>query len=104
MNPCPKILPWRSKPYRKFIESKSCLMLGYGNCRGDIVCHHEGDRDSGMATKASDSYGVPLCAHHHNKREPQGFKTFWTDHKKGDLVNWMRRQQLKLLSEFLGGK
>jgi len=87
-NPYAKPKKWRSKKYREFISERPCLYCGQP---GPNDPHHFGP-DSGMATKASDTYLVPLCRPCHIRCHAG--KYLW-----GSIE--LRSAQLELMAEFL---
>ena len=91
---------WRSKKYREFIGLEPCLRCGrYSFIRddgqGQCDPHHEKwGSDSGMSTKASDIYLVPLCRTCHDKYVTMTPAEFW-------VTVSVRDAQLRFLNEYL---
>ena len=59
----PKLKPYRSPTYLKFVRSQGCLI-----CGRQAEAHHVRRQywGAGIAQKPSDYVCIPLCADHHN--------------------------------------
>lgn len=76
MNPQPKHTPWRSKEYRKWIESRPFSVSGMPRTCEDMVAAHA--KTGGRGTKADDFYCVPMLESEHRATEHQmGRIAFW---------------------------
>lgn len=93
MTPDPKIKPYQSEAYKKFIRSKRCIVCDHND---KIHAHHESFRQSGTGTKPPDVWTLPLCWICHKSRHDKGFASFWQP------VNMdIKLEMLRLINEFL---
>ena len=88
MNPKPK--PLRSKKYLTFVREHPCIRCG----KRETQAHHESFHNSGIGTKPSDSYAIPLCIQCHLERHSQGKQTFWDGFDVRNVI-------INLLTEYL---
>jgi len=96
MNPCPKIINFRSKRFLAFIRTKPSLKSGLYGIRNDpTVAAHQNFGKGGKAIKAPDIQAVPLLDSEH-KEEHRGTRTFW-----GDQYEALPLRMLEYINEFL---
>lgn len=53
------------KPYTDWLHGQRCCLHGHG-CAGAIEVHHR--TGAGLALRAHDHEGIPLCKKHHHER------------------------------------
>ena len=96
--------------YESFVRSKPCLC-----CGKEAVMHHEsglgiGLVGGGMGKKCSSLAGVPLCHECHDRRDHEGYVTFWlnyggilstTFHPRHAADGILMREIIKLLMEWI---
>jgi len=102
MNPCPKIINFRSKRYRDFIKTLPCENQGPW-CGGDIVAHHEGKLGfKGMSNKVSDLCCLPLCDKCHHRRDQDAGNPLWPS-LENDWQFWfyLAKRAITYQNEFL---
>lgn len=85
--------PYRSEKYKAFIRTKRCLVCSHND---KIQAHHESFGQSGMASKPSDLWTVPLCWVCHRMRHDKGFKSFWEP-----LNVDIKLEMLKLINAYM---
>lgn len=77
MNPQPKVKPWRSEKYRRWVASLPCCICYTIGCNA----HHENLNGGKMGGKESDEFCIPLCTLHHCERHERPGR-FWQRHHK----------------------
>ena len=92
----PKLKAWRSKDYRAFVRKHPCSVHSCSTGQR-IECHHEPLGEAGMAVKAPDSHGLPLCIRHHQQRGNEGPETFWKGYNVEKMI-------IKLLTDYMRSK
>ena len=65
--------PTRDKKYLKWVKSLKCCVTGF---QADDPHHIIGHGQSGMATKASDLFTMPMTRQVHTTLHSHGYKTF----------------------------
>ena len=72
--PCPKLMPYRSEKYKKFIRSKKCLICGQESVAAHIRKLYW---QAGTGIKPHDYCTISLClVHHHELDVTLGYNVF----------------------------
>ena len=95
----PKPTTWRSKKYKRWVETQDCMLCGHpGWDDNQIITHHAigiPGLDLGkMGGKANDSFGIPLHVTCHRQFHDQFGKY------KEDQIIWLIKTMEKAIRNF----
>ena len=84
MTPNPKPIKWTSVKYQKFVREKPCVFCWVPN---KSQFHHLRQFCfTGIGTKPSDTYGVPVCPDCHDKDQLKPCKDTWLIQKCVEFI------------------